>query len=146
MHLRMASRFHVAILHRRYIGAILAGEKTVESRLSRTRRDPYGTVRPGDTIYFKASGGGYLAIARVRRVEHRGGLTPSGVRALRLEINQGVCATHAYWHSKRHSRYATLIWFDSVRATDRGPSIGRLYGSAWLLLKPGELKPSEIAA
>jgi len=48
---------HVAILKPGYIQAILAGTKTIESRLTKTAQPPYGKVVTGERLYLKASGG-----------------------------------------------------------------------------------------
>ena len=75
-------RTHVAVVHAVYADLMLRGKKTVECRLSRTRRQPFGAVDAGDVIHFKLAGGGYVALATVGRVEHVAGLTPSEVRQL----------------------------------------------------------------
>lgn len=128
----MQSRTHVAVLKTAYIEAILEGRKTVESRLSRTRREPLHAAHAGDVVYFKESSGGYRARARVRRVEFLEGLEPGDVQRLRRRVNEQVLGSTAYWREKRQARYATLVWIGEVRRTNAGPRIGRLYGRAWV--------------
>lgn len=107
---------HLAILHPRYIDSILAGEKTIESRFSRHRCEPYGRVSPGDTIYFQQRAGAIVARARVSRTRAFDDLTPARVRALRAEFNDQILAPAAYWRAKRSASYATLIWIHRVEA------------------------------
>lgn len=126
------SQTHVAVLKREYIDAILDGRKTIESRLSRTRREPLHAVRPGDTVYFKQSSGGYRAAARVRRVEFHEDLSPKDVRAIKRRVNSSVLGDPTYWRQKLGAKYATLLWLCDVRKTATGPHINRLFGRAWV--------------
>lgn len=126
---------HVAVLHQRYLDAILDGSKTVESRLSRSRIAPFGVVRPGERVLFKASGGGFGAAAIVRRVEFHEALLPGAVRALRRRVGAEVGAPGAYWQAKRLARYATLIWLGDVEPLDQGPALPVLAGRAWVCVE-----------
>lgn len=131
---------HVAIVAPACLGAILDGRKTIESRLSRTRRAPFGRVRPGDRIYFKASGGPFGAAAVIDRVLSASGLSPEGVQALAAKYDCRVLGGDAYWRAKAASRFATLIWLRGVRPTSSGPMfrpVGRPASShAWFTLTP----------
>lgn len=130
----MRRRTHVAVLKPEYIEAILDGRKTVESRLSRTRREPLHKVSVGDIVYFKQSSGGYKAAARVDRVEYHERLSPEGVRRIKSRVNTRVLGSSAYWKAKRDARYATLVWLKDVQHTSHGPAIDRLYGRAWVVM------------
>lgn len=133
---------HIAILHARYLDAILAGAKTIESRLSRARGLPFGIVAPGDTIYFKQSSGPVRAVARVSGVSSFEDLRPEDVLTLARRYREAVGAGEEYWESRRDCRYATLIWLADVRACDHAPGFARRAGarSAWFALdhpRPG---------
>lgn len=58
---------HVAIMKPawRLIAEILAGRKTIESRWYVRKSAPWDTVKAGDTVYFKDSGGPIIAKAMV---------------------------------------------------------------------------------
>jgi ASC-1-like (ASCH) protein len=112
---------HVAIVDPRCARDILAGVKTIESRLSLQRRAPFGRVAPGDVIYFKRRSGRFAASARVRRVASFEALTPARVDRLRERFDARVRGGRAYWAAKRASRYATLIWLTRVAPVDTGP-------------------------
>lgn len=128
---KSASRHHSAIMRPPYLDAILEGRKTVESRLSLTRRDPFEKVAAGELIYFKESGGPYRAVARVERVEFFRDLERADVERLARRFNAEVCGTAAYWRGKRSARYATFIWLSNVREIDRGPA-WRPMGRGWM--------------
>lgn len=117
---------HVAILHRRYLDLILLGVKTVESRLLRTRRTPYGMVRTGERVYFKESGGPFRATAVAGRVVHLGALTPADVRRLARQFEGEIRGGAAYWRSKSTARVATLVWLTQVRPIAFGPGVDGL--------------------
>ncbi|HYE01691.1 MAG TPA: ASCH domain-containing protein [Phycisphaerales bacterium] len=141
-----APRTHVAVVTRACLDAILSGEKTIESRLSRTRCAPFGRVSVGDSVYFKQSSGPFRARATVRRVKAFHGLSAAGVARLRSLYNAGVRGSPAYWRTKRDAGFATMIWLDEVRAVDEGPSIPALYGRAWIVLPAGGLATPRAAA
>ncbi len=48
---------HLAILKKQYLDAILAGRKTIESRLYQTKQKWLSQVNAGDKIFLKASSG-----------------------------------------------------------------------------------------
>ena len=125
---------HVAVLKSPYIDLLLEGRKTMESRLSKTRREPFGCVAPGDLVLFKASGGPYRAKAIVSHVESLSDLTPACVRALRARVNPLVLGAPAYWHAKRDARYATLMTLEGVEPCAEGPALPVLAGRAWVCM------------
>jgi len=112
---------HVAIIHPSMLHEIVAGRKTIESRLSLARRCPFGQVHPGERIYFKLTGGGYGATALVSHVECFENLGPADIAALRRLYNDRIVGSAEYWQRKRASRYASLIWLTRVEATEMGP-------------------------
>lgn len=135
---------HVAILLPRYIDMILRGSKTVESRLTRRPIPPYRVVHSGDVIYFKASGGGYRALATAGPVHclELGG--PGDVDRLARRFSDTVCADEAYWDMKRESRFATFIELHDVRPTDTGPRLAPSRGPAWFVLQSRALDTFDI--
>ncbi|MCC6580158.1 MAG: hypothetical protein IT440_06920 [Phycisphaeraceae bacterium] len=125
---------HVAILLRPYIRLILNGVKTVESRLTITRRAPFGEVAVGDVIHFKASSGPYMAQAVADAVRFEENLTPAKVDALRKRYDRQVCGQPEYWQAKRMAKYATFIKLRDVKATAEGPALPPSQGLAWFVL------------
>lgn len=132
---------HLAILHRRYLDAILTGDKTVESRLSKNRCAPFERVEQGDLIYFKESSGPVRACAMVASVEYHEDLTPAAVGRLERAHNGSVRGEREYWLLKREARYATLIWLEEVREIDDWPVVPTMNGRGWLCLGPNDAPP-----
>ncbi|HSE56813.1 MAG TPA: hypothetical protein VLB02_01880 [Candidatus Paceibacterota bacterium] len=61
---------HVAIMNKSWklIPKILSKEKTIESRWYKTKRTPWGKIKPGEVIFFKNSGELVTAKAMVKKV------------------------------------------------------------------------------
>ena len=129
---------HVAILLKPYLELILDGRKTVELRLTRTRRVPFRAIEPGDRIYLKQSGGPFRATAIVRRVDFHDDLTPRRIQALQREFNHAIRGGADYWRSKRDARYATLVWLADVESIEFGPKMRPHHGAAWQVLPDSE--------
>jgi hypothetical protein len=127
----------VAIIDAIAAGQLLSGRKRIESRLSRSRRLPFGRIDVGDAVHFKLSGGSVIGTAHVKHVRHFDCLTPQRVHALQRQYNQAICAPPAYWRARRHCRYAVLIWVDQLASPPPALHVPRQFGGAWLEL-PGE--------
>lgn len=123
---------HLAVLHREYLDKVIAGDKTIEMRLTKTRRAPFGKIHAGHTIYFKQSSGPIRAVATADRVETLTDLDPRRIRAIRRDLNKHIAGSSATWQLKLQARYGTLIWLRDVRPTSLGPVVGPLYGAAWV--------------
>jgi len=129
---------HLAIVHKPYIDLILAGAKTIESRLTRVRCAPFGRVEPGDVIFFKEASGPVRARARVARVREHEDLTPGAVERLRRSLNGEIRGERDYWIAKREARFACLLWIEAVEPTPDWPVTPRMNGRGWLCLGPGD--------
>jgi nicotinate-nucleotide pyrophosphorylase (carboxylating) len=125
---------HVAILYKHYIELILAGRKTVESRLTKGALVPHRAVEPGDRIWFKVSSGPFMATAIAGDVRFHDGLTPAKVAKLKREHNAAVCGDDAYWQRKGDARFATFIELRDVEAIDAGPLFEPSRGPAWFVI------------
>lgn len=122
---------HVAVVHAMYLDAILAGEKTAESRLSRVRCEPFAAIRVGERIYFKERGGAVRATAIVEWAEFREGLTPARITGLKREFNDRVLGSDEYWAAKRTARFATFAGLCAVEPVRFGPRFPVFCGRAW---------------
>jgi len=49
------ANYHLVILKKPYLDAILSGRKRIESRFTRTKRYAFGRVLPGDELFLKVS-------------------------------------------------------------------------------------------
>lgn len=106
----------------------------MECRLTRTSRDPFERVEPGERIYFKQSAGPFAASATVEHALFESNLTPRRVGEIKRDYNHLIKGADEYWRLKRNSAYCTLIWLKDVQAVTSGPAIRPLQGVAWLCL------------
>ena len=125
---------HVAILREPYLSMVLSGQKTVESRLMKSRSVPYQRVRPGERLFLKLSGGAYRGTAVAEEVTEFGDLEPDDVRRLGREWDAEVCGGADYWESKSDIRYATLIRLGQVEPLAVGPRYRVQSMRAWYVL------------
>ena len=107
--------FHLAIFVEPYLRWILEGRKTVESRFSKRRVAPYGTVRTGDWLILKRSSGPVVGICRASNV-FCDELSPKKLLRIRAQYSKSLCATdERFWEMRSDSRYVTLIHLNDVR-------------------------------
>lgn len=129
---------HVAILQKSYLDAILAGTKTIESRLTRTAREPFDAIDVGDRLFLKQSAGPFRAMAIASRVKQFADLTPERVERLQQKYQKQVGGDDAYWASKRDSRFAVFVSLDAVEPFSVGPSYVVQTMRAWYALPDAE--------
>ena len=118
---------HVAVLAPVYARLVVSGEKTCESRFTKTLREPFGRVAAGETVYIKRRSGPVVASARVEQVLCVSGLSPAAVEDLLERHAAEICAEPSYVDLVRDRRYATLVWLREVRPMDLRPDL-----SAWV--------------
>lgn len=129
---------HVAVVKCNYIELILAGKKTAELRLTRSRGAPHGRVVAGDRLYFKQSSGPVRATAVVSRVESFEDLTPELVERLDRDTAETVRGAPEFFAERRDARYASVIHFERVEPCASGPDFAAERAAnpraAWLIL------------
>ena len=109
---------HLVILKKQYIDAILDGSKTVESRLMKGRVQPFGSIEPGDTLFFKQSSGPVCAIATAAAVKSFENLTPGKILEIKSKYNRYILGSDEYWESKSDSAFCVLTRIESVKPMD----------------------------
>lgn len=125
---------HVAILKRDYLHMVLLGRKTVESRLMKVRCPPFEVVKPGERLFFKASGGPFMATALAETVHDYADQSPRRIDELREQWNPAVCGPAEYWHDRRDRPFATMIRLHHVEPIEVGPAFAVQNMRAWYVL------------
>lgn len=125
---------HIAILKREYLRMMLSGQKTVESRLAKVRCPPFGRVTPGERLFFKASGGPFMATAIAEAVHDYVDQTPEQIDELYEAWNPAVCGPRGYWQERRNRPFATMIRLRCVEPMDVGPKFAVQNMRAWYVL------------
>jgi ASC-1-like (ASCH) protein len=130
------ANYHLAILKKPYLEAILTGRKVVESRFTRTRRGAFEGVCKGDKIFLKESSGPVCGTAVVSDVKRFEGLTPERMVELEKRYNDLVCGGREYWVSKANCRFGVLVWLSEVRRIEP-IRIAKKDWRAWVVLREG---------
>jgi ASC-1-like (ASCH) protein len=112
---------HVAIMKKSWglTKKILDGRKKIESRWYKTKRNPWDSIKKGETIYFKDSGEPVSLMAEVDRIVQFSGLTPKKVKeilekyasAAGIEKNE----VSGFFKRFRNSRYCILVFLKNPR-------------------------------
>jgi hypothetical protein len=110
--------YHLVILKKPYLDLILAGEKTIELRLTRAKRPACGRVLCGDRLFLKQSGGPVCGLATVKDVEYHEGLTPERILQIKQRHNDQIKGDDAVWESLLDRRSGFLVWLRDVRRID----------------------------
>jgi ASC-1-like (ASCH) protein len=126
---------HVAILQKPYLDAVLAGRKTIESRLTRQARPPFDAITPGERVFFKQSAGPFRATAICSRIQQFQDLLPANVETLRQKFQDRVGGDDVYWQSKAQSRYAVFLHLEQVEPLTVGPAYKVQQMRAWYVLE-----------
>jgi len=125
--------YHLVILKKPYLDAILNGTKTVESRFTITNRPPFGRISIGDKLFLKLSSGPVRATANVSKLKSFDNLTPKTIEELKKQFNQYILAANEYWLNKLNSNFGVLIWLKDVK-TIKPRTINKKDWRAWVLL------------
>ena len=84
------ANYHLVILKKPYLDAILAGRKTIESRFIKTKHSPFGKVAAGDRLFLKISSGPVCATALAAAVKIFANLTPGQIITIREKYNHQI--------------------------------------------------------
>jgi hypothetical protein len=109
---------HLAVFVEPFLGYVLDGSKTVESRFSVNRCAPFGKVSQGDVVLLKKAGGPVVGIALVRTVWSYK-LDESSWGLIRERFAKVLRAQDPeFWERRRGASYATLMLIDHVLALE----------------------------
>ena len=108
-------RTHIAILKRRYLNYILAGQKKLECRLTKVRFAPFNQIAPGEQVLLKQSAGPIRGQAVVKAVRFFDNLTPTKIQKICNDYNGQIMGAEDFWRTRQDCRYCTLIWLENVK-------------------------------
>lgn len=129
--------YHLVILQKPYLDAILGGQKRIESRFTRTKHYAFGRVRPGDKLFLKESSGLVCATAIVAAVKNFENLTPKQIIEIKQQYNHYIIGSDEYWRNKSNCRFGFLVWLKDVQSV--GPvRICKKDWRAWVVLTDKE--------
>jgi ASC-1-like (ASCH) protein len=138
------TNYHLVILKKPYLDAILGGRKRIESRFSKARPYALGRVQPGDKLFLKESSGPVCATAMIKAVKSFENLTSKQIIEIKKQYNHYIIGSDEYWRSRSDSRFGFLAWLEDVKSI-KPVRINKKDWRAWVVLTEKEdfglLKP-----
>ncbi len=131
------ANYHLVILKKPYLDAILTGRKRIESRFSRAKPHALGRVLAGDKLFFKESSGPVCATARVKAVKNFENISPHQIIEIRQRYNDHIIGSDEYWESKSDVKFGFLIWLEDIK-TIKPVRISKKDWRAWVVLTERE--------
>jgi hypothetical protein len=126
---------HLAVLIEPFLGFILDGTKTIESRFAARRFAPFGHVCSGDIVLMKAASGPVVALCFVEQVWYFE-LDAHRIEDLRRKFATAMRAEAAsFWEKQRTASFATLIAVREVRVLPRPLPCPKRDRRSWVVLK-----------
>jgi len=129
--------YHLAILKKPYLDAILEGRKPVESRFTMTKRSPFGQIFKGDKVFLKQSSGPVCATATVSNVKSFPNLTPAKVFDIKVQYNHLILGSDEHWRHFSQCNFGLLIWLTDVKSIEP-VMISKKDWRAWVVLNKRE--------
>ena len=127
------TNYHLVILKKPYLEAILEGRKRIESRFTRTRRSYFGRVFTGDVLFLKESSGPVCGVASVSKVKNFADLTREKVFEIKRRYNHDIAGRDEHWQSKADCRFGVLVWLVDVKRIE-SVRIDKKDWRAWVVL------------
>lgn len=106
--------YHLVILKKSYLDAILAGRKTVESRFYQTNQKWLSQINPGDKLFLKVTSGPVLATATVAKVKTYDNLNTAQIEQIKAKHNKQILGDELYWRQKSNSSFGLLCRLKDV--------------------------------
>jgi ASC-1-like (ASCH) protein len=131
------ANYHLVILKKPYLDAILAGRKRIESRFSKTRRYAFRRVLPGDKLFLKVSSGPVCATATAAAVKNFENLTPRQIIEIKQRYNDYIRGSDEYWRSKMNCKFGFLVWLKDIEPLEP-VRIHKKDWRAWVILTEKE--------
>jgi ASC-1-like (ASCH) protein len=129
--------YHLAILKKPYLDAILEGRKPVESRFTITKRSPFGQIFRGDKVFLKQSSGPVCATAVVSAVKSFPNLTPEKVFDIKAQYNHLILGSDEHWQHFSQCNFGLLIWLNDIKLIEP-VMISKKDWRAWVVLNNRE--------
>src|SRR4030042_3163897 len=129
-HRELMTNYHLVILKKPYLDAILEGRKRIESRLSAVKPCAFERLSPGDKLFLKQSSGPVCAMAKVKAVRKFKNLTPRRIIEIEKQYNRHILGSNEYWRSKSDSKFGLLVWLEDGKAIEPA-RLNKKDGGAW---------------
>jgi hypothetical protein len=130
---------HLAVLVEPFLGYILDGTKTIESRFAVRRFAPYGHVTPGDIVFLKAASGPVVGVCVVEQTWYFE-LDVQRIAAIRKRFGKAMRAdTTEFWTRRKDATFASLMKIREVRELPVPLTCPKKDRRGWVVLRPGQI-------
>ncbi|MCO8125534.1 hypothetical protein NHH03_27595 [Stieleria sp. TO1_6] len=105
---------HLGVFVEPFLGYVLDGTKTIESRFSLNQCDPFGSVSKGDIVLVKEAAGPVVGLCRVSTVWSYV-LDPESLNQIRSLFGSAMrVESESFWAERTDAAFATLMQIDHV--------------------------------
>lgn len=111
----LKSKAHIVVFDKNSLNKVLNGKKRLESRFSKERCVPYGSIDNGDTIYLKESGGPIVAKATADKIKFYPNLNSEKIKILKYTYSTQLCVNDEFWNKEKDSLYATMFNLKDIK-------------------------------
>jgi ASC-1-like (ASCH) protein len=132
-----AANYHLVIIKKPYLNAILKGQKQIELRMYKTRNNAFGRVFPGDKLFLKQSAGPVCGTATVETVKNYENLTPGKIIEIKQQYNHAIGANDEHWQNKMDCKFCFLVWLKEIKSIEP-MRIEKKDWRAWVVLTDRE--------
>jgi len=132
---------HLAILSKSggWLDKIVSGEKPIESRWYKFKRDPWSKIKRGDVIYLKNTSEPVSAKAIVDKVLQFSHLNPPRIKELIEKYGKdiGVVNMNEFFENNKDKKYCILVFLKNAQKVEPFKINKKGFGmmSAWLCVK-----------
>jgi ASC-1-like (ASCH) protein len=130
-------KYHLVILKKPYLDAILDGRKRVESRFSKSNFYTLVGVTAGDKLFLKISSGPVCAVATVATVKNFENLTEEKMSEIKEQYDHLIGGDDKYWQKKADCKFGFLVRLKDVRSIEP-VQIHKKDWRAWVVLTEQE--------
>lgn len=124
---------HLAVFVQPYLGFILEGKKTIDSRFGLNRHPPFQRVKNGDLLILKESGGPICGVCMVSHAWYYH-LNPATWSEIEKYASALCMDDSHFWQKKRSASFATLMRLENVTRLREIP-IHKVDPRGWVVLK-----------
>nr|AQS33596.1 hypothetical protein [uncultured archaeon] len=125
---------HLAIVKNGWLGKILSGEKTIESRWYKHKKAPFMAINKKDTIYFKETGKQVGVKSGISDVMFFDNLDKNKIEEIIRKYGKQICISNNDASELMYKKYCTLIFLKGVEVIKPFSIDKKGYGNmcAWI--------------
>jgi len=124
---------HLAVFVQAYLGFVLEGKKTIDSRFGVNRNSPFQQVKNGDLLILKESSGPICGVCVISHAWYYH-LNPASWSEIEKYASALCMDDSHFWVKKRSACFATLMRLENVIRL-RDISVQKLDPRGWVVLK-----------